>query len=49
MYQMINHIQRKRFCLHNICVYTVYIYYVYKYKHMHVYIYENVYTHVNIF
>ncbi len=28
----INHIQNKRFCLHNICVY------IYTYKHMHVYI-----------
>ncbi len=26
---VINHIQNKHFCLHNICVYTVYIYYVY--------------------
>ncbi len=26
---MINHIQNKSFCLHNICVGTVYIYYVY--------------------
>ncbi len=24
----INHIQNKIYCLHNICVYTVYIYYV---------------------
>ncbi len=31
----INHIQNKRFCLHNICVYIMYIY---TYKHMHVYI-----------
>ncbi len=34
---MINRIQNKRFCLHNIWVFTVYIYYVYKYKHMHVF------------
>ncbi len=26
---MINHIQNKSFCFHNICVYTVCIYYVY--------------------
>ncbi len=26
---MINRIQNKSFCLHNICVYTVYINYVY--------------------
>ncbi len=26
---VINHIQNKSFCLHNICVCTVYIYYVY--------------------
>ncbi len=25
----INHIQNKSFCLHNMCVYTVYIYYEY--------------------
>ncbi len=35
-----NCIQNKRFCLHNTCVYMVYIYYVYTYKHMHVYILE---------
>ncbi len=36
---VINHIQNKSFCLHNIWVYTVYIYlFIYKYKHMHVYI-----------
>ncbi len=37
---MINRIQNKSFCLHNICVHTVYINYVYKYKHMHVYIFK---------
>ncbi len=36
----INRIKNKSFCLHNICMCTVYIYYVYKYKHMHVYIHE---------
>ncbi len=37
---MINPIQNKGFCLHNICMCAVYIYYVYKYTHMHVYISE---------
>ncbi len=37
---VINRIQNKSFCLHNICVCTVYIYYVYKYTHMHAYIWE---------
>ncbi len=30
---VINHIQNKSFCLHNICVCTVYIYYVYVNTH----------------
>ncbi len=34
----INRIQNKRFCLHNICVYTVYIYYVYIYIYIYIYI-----------
>ncbi len=34
----INHIQNKRFCLHNICVYYVYLLCIYKYTHMHLYI-----------
>ncbi len=34
----INRIQNKSFCLHNICVYGVYLLYLYKYKHMYVYI-----------
>ncbi len=35
---VINRIQNKSFCEHNICVCAVYIYYVYKYTHMHVHI-----------
>ncbi len=39
----INHIQNKSFCLHNICVCTVYIYYVYINPHTCEYIFkENV-------
>ncbi len=30
----------KSFCLHNMCVYGVYLLCKYKYKHMHEYIYE---------
>ncbi len=36
----VNHIQNKSFCLHNICVCTVYIYFVYINTHMHEYISE---------
>ncbi len=32
--------QNFSFCLHNMCVYCVYLLCVYKYKHMHVYISE---------
>ncbi len=40
---MINNIQNKSFCLHNICVHTVYIYYInINATHMHVYILKNV-------
>ncbi len=35
---MINRIQNKGFCLHNMCVYCVYLLCIYKYIHMHVYI-----------
>ncbi len=34
---VINRIQNKSFCLHDICVCAVYIYYVSKYKHMHIF------------
>ncbi len=33
----INHIQNKRFCLHNICVYTVCTVYIYEYINTHSY------------
>ncbi len=36
----INRIQNKRFCLHNIYVYFVFLLCIYKYTHMHVYISE---------
>ncbi len=35
---VINHIQNKLFCLHNISVYSVYLLCIFKYKYMHVYI-----------
>ncbi len=35
---VINRIQNKSFCLHNICLYTVYIYYVYINTNNYVYI-----------
>ncbi len=34
---VINRIQNKSFCLHNMCVYCVYLC-IYKYTHMYVYI-----------
>ncbi len=37
---MINRIQNKSFCLHNICVSCVYLLCIYKYTHKHVYISE---------
>ncbi len=36
----INLIQNKSFCLHNTCVYTVYIYYVYINTHINMYIFK---------
>ncbi len=36
----INHIQNKRFCVHNICVYTVYIYYAYINTHTCMYVFK---------
>ncbi len=36
----INHIQNKSFCLHNICVCSVYIYYVYINTHTCMYIFQ---------
>ncbi len=37
---VINRIQNKSFCLHNICVCTVYIYYVYTNTHTSIYIFR---------
>ncbi len=35
---VINRIQNKSFCLHNMSVYCAYLLCIYKYKHMHAYI-----------
>ncbi len=40
---MINRVQSKSFCLHNICMCFVYIYFLYKYKHMYICIYSDMY------
>ncbi len=37
---MINRIQNKRFCLHRICIYFVYLLCIYKYTPIHVYIFK---------
>ncbi len=42
---MINRIQNKTFCLHNMCVCTVY---VYVYVYIYIYIYIHIYTHLYI-
>ncbi len=41
-YSWLNHIQNKSFCLHNICVCTVYIYYVYINTHTYNIYFENI-------
>ncbi len=41
---MINHIQNKSFCIHNICVCAVYIYYVYINTHTCMYIFKKKYV-----
>ncbi len=41
----INRIQNKSFCLHNICVCSVYIYYVYKNTHTHTVYFEYIYMY----
>ncbi len=46
---VINHIQNKSFCLHNIYVCTVYIYYVYINTHSYSIYFENIYMHIFIF
>ncbi len=45
----INRIQNKSFCLHNICVYTVYIYYVYLNAHTYSIYFENISMYMFIF
>ncbi len=48
---MINCIQNKSFCLHNICMCTVYIYYVYINTHTNTYsiYFDNIYMHIHIY
>ncbi len=36
----------KSFCLHNICVYCIYLLGIYKYAHMHAYIEEKYVTFI---
>ncbi len=45
----INRIQNKSFCLHNICVCSVYIYYVYINPHTYSIYFENIYMSIFIF
>ncbi len=45
----INHIQNKSFCLHNICVCTVYIYYVYANTHTCNIYFENIYKDLHVY
>ncbi len=46
---MIIHIQNKGFCLHNICVYTVYIYYVYVNTHTYSIYFENISMYIYLY
>ncbi len=45
----INLIQNKCFCLHNICVCTVYIYYVYINAHTYSIYFENIYMYSHVY
>ncbi len=45
---LIKHIQNKSFCLHNICVCTVYIYYVYMHTLTYSIYFGNIYMHIYI-
>ncbi len=45
----INRIQIKSFCLHNICVCTVYIYYVYTNTHTCNIYFENIYMDLHVY
>ncbi len=45
----INHIQNKRFCLHNICMCTVFIYYVYINTHTYSIYLENIYMYIHLY
>ncbi len=44
----INLIQNKSFCLHNICIFTVFIYYVYINIHAYSIYFENIYSQLCI-
>ncbi len=46
---MISHIQNKRFRLHNICMFTVYIYYVYINAHTYSKYFENIYMYLHLY
>ncbi len=46
---VINLIQNKSFCLHNICVYCVYLLCIYKYTHIeNIYVYTFIYSYFYI-
>ncbi len=46
---MINHIQNKKICLHNICICTMNIYYVYINTHTCSIYFENVYMYLHVY
>ncbi len=46
---MINHIQNKSFCLHNICECSVYIYDVYINTHTYSIYFENIYMYLYVY
>ncbi len=46
---VINRIQNKSFCLHNICVCTVYIYYAYINTHTYSIYFENIYMYLHVY
>ncbi len=45
---VINHIQNKSFCLHNICMCTVYIYYLYINTHAYSIYFLNIYMYIHL-
>ncbi len=46
---VINRIQNKSFCLHYICMCTVYIYYVYINTHTYSIYFENIYMFIHLY